>query len=85
VFDVPEVGPASASASCYDAWFPRCTANLAWMGAEVIINPTRRPPATGPGTRVGRANPIVNQVFVISVNQPPRSGLGAAHRDPEGR
>ena len=39
VFDLP-VGRIGVSI-CYDAWFPEVARHLAWMGAEVIVNPTQ--------------------------------------------
>ncbi len=54
---------------CYDAWFPEVSRQLAWMGAEVILNVVK---TTAPDRRqelvLAKANAIVNQVFVVSVN-----------------
>lgn len=54
---------------CYDAWYPETTRQLAWMGAEVILNVVK---TTTPDREqelvLARANAIVNQVFVVSVN-----------------
>ena len=60
--------------------------HLAWMGAEVIFQPT----ATGTSDRdqevvLARANAIVNQVYVVNVNMGGRPGPGrSAIADPEG-
>jgi len=45
---------------CYDGWFPQVPRHLAWMGAEVILQPS----ATGTSDReqeivIARANAIV--------------------------
>lgn len=54
---------------CYDAWFPEATRQLAWMGAEVILNVVKTTtPDRSLELVLARANAIVNQVFVVSVN-----------------
>ncbi|WP_290655569.1 carbon-nitrogen hydrolase family protein [Kocuria sp.] len=62
---------------CYDAWFPEVTRQLAWMGAEVILNVVK---TTTPDRRqelvLAQANAIVNQVFVVSVNCAGPTGAG---------
>jgi formamidase len=71
---------------CYDAWFPEVPRHLAWMGAEVILQPT----ATGTSDRdqevaLARANAIVNQVWVVNTNMGGRPGPGrSVIVDPEG-
>ncbi|NVM95469.1 carbon-nitrogen hydrolase family protein [Arthrobacter wenxiniae] len=72
---------------CYDAWFPEVTRQLAWMGAEVIINVVK---TTTPDREqelvLARANAITNQVFVVSVNCAGPTGQGRSIIvDPEGR
>jgi predicted amidohydrolase len=86
VFDVPEVGRLGFCI-CYDAWFPEVARHLAWMGAEVIINPTQTTTSDRSQELVlARANAIVNQVFVISVNAAAPVGVGRSLIvDPEGR
>jgi len=85
VFDMPEVGRAGLMI-CYDGWFPEVARHLAWMGAEVIFQPT----ATGTSDRdqelvLARANAIVNQVYVVNVNMGGRPGPGRSIiADPEG-
>lgn len=71
---------------CYDAWFPEVTRQLAWMGAEVILNVVK---TTTPDRRqelvLAQANAIVNQVFMVSVNCAGPVGTGCSLIvDPEG-
>jgi formamidase len=85
VFDIDGVGRAGLMI-CYDGWFPEVARHLAWMGAEVIFQPT----ATGTSDRdqelvLARANAIVNQVYVVNVNMGGRPGPGRSIiADPEG-
>jgi predicted amidohydrolase len=73
-------------AICYDVWFPEVARHLAWMGAEVIINPVMTTTRDRAQELVlARANAIVNQVFVVSVNT--AGPVGRGHSlvvDPEG-
>lgn len=71
---------------CYDAWFPETTRQLAWMGAEVILNVVKTTTADRAQELVlARANAIVNQVFVVSVNCAGPTGMGRSIIvDPEG-
>lgn len=71
---------------CYDAWFPEVTRQLAWMGAEIIVNVVK---TTSPDREqeliLARANAIVNQVFMVSVNCAGPAGQGRSIIvDPEG-
>jgi predicted amidohydrolase len=71
---------------CYDAWFPEVSRQLAWMGSEVILNVVK---TTTPDRRqelvLARANAIVNQVFMVSVNCAGPTGQGRSLIvDPEG-
>jgi len=86
VFDVPDVGRLGFSI-CYDAWFPEVSRQLAWLGAEVIINPVQTTTSDRAQELVlARANAIVNQVFVVSVNAGAPLGVGRSLIvDPEGR
>jgi predicted amidohydrolase len=86
VFDIEGVGRAGLSV-CYDAWFPEVARHLAWMGAEVILNPTQTTTCDRAQEVVlARANAIVNQVFVVSANAASPVGTGASLVvDPEGR
>jgi predicted amidohydrolase len=85
VFDVPDVGRLGFSI-CYDAWFPEVTRHLAWMGAEVVVNPVKTTTADRAQELVlARANAIVNQVYVLSVNAAAPDGAGRSLVvDPEG-
>jgi predicted amidohydrolase len=84
-FDLPGIGRAGFSI-CYDAWFPEVTRHLAWMGAEVVLNLVKT--TTCDRTQeivLARANAIVNQVFVVSVNCAGPVGTGQSLIvDPEG-
>jgi predicted amidohydrolase len=84
-FDMPGIGRAGFSI-CYDAWFPEVTRHLAWMGAEVVLNLVKT--TTCDRTQeivLARANAIVNQVFVVSVNCAGPVGTGQSLIvDPEG-
>jgi predicted amidohydrolase len=86
VFDVPGTGRIGFCV-CYDAWYPEVTRHLAWMGAEVVINPVMTTTADRPQELVlARANAIVNQVHVVSVNTAGPVGTGRSLTvDPEGR
>ncbi len=76
VFDIPEAGRIGFSI-CYDAWFPELTRHLAWMGAEVVLNPVQTTTADRVQELVlARANAIVNQVFVVSLNVAGPFGMG---------
>ena len=39
VFDIPGAGRFGLMI-CYDGWYPEVSRTLAWMGAEVILQPT---------------------------------------------
>lgn len=84
-FEMPGIGRAGFSI-CYDAWFPEVTRHLAWMGAEVVLNLVKT--TTCDRTQeivLARANAIVNQVFVVSVNCAGPIGTGQSLIvDPEG-
>jgi predicted amidohydrolase len=85
VFDLPDVGRLGFSI-CYDAWFPEVARHLAWMGAEVIVNPVKTTTSDRAQELVlARANAIVNQVYVLSVNSAAPDGVGRSLIvDPEG-
>ncbi|MFR0558540.1 carbon-nitrogen hydrolase family protein [Pseudoscardovia radai] len=74
--DIPGVGRLGLTI-CYDAWFPEISRQVAWMGADIIINLVR---TTTPDRRqelvLARANAIVNQAFVLSLNAPAPEGFG---------
>lgn len=85
VFDIPKTGRIGFSI-CYDAWFPEVSRHLAWLGAELILNPVRTTTRDRAQELVlARANAIVNQVFVASVNTAGPLGAGSSLVvDPEG-
>ena len=86
VFDIPDIGRFGLSI-CYDTWFPELTRQLAWLGAEAIIAPTRTTTSDRAQELIlTRANAIANQVYVLSVNVATPTGVGQSLiADPEGR
>ncbi|CAM5359063.1 Carbon-nitrogen family hydrolase OS=Streptomyces tendae OX=1932 GN=GUR47_20670 PE=3 SV=1 [Streptomyces tendae] len=86
VFDLGDHGRVGLSI-CYDAWFPEITRHLAWQGADLVLNLVRTPTVDRAQELVlARANAIVNQVFMASVNAAPPDGIGrSVVVDPEGR
>lgn len=84
-FEIPKIGRLGFSI-CYDAWFPEVTRHLAWMGAEVVLNLVKTTTCDRSQEIVlARANAIVNQVFVVSVNCAGPIGTGQSLIvDPEG-
>lgn len=85
-FDMDGYGRLGLSI-CYDAWFPESSRHLAWMGAELILNVVQTPTSDrAQEVTIARANAIVNQVFVASVNAAAPEGLGQSLLvDPQGR
>jgi formamidase len=86
VFDVPDMGRFGVSI-CYDLWFPEVARTLAWMGAEVILQPTMTPTSDRAQELVMmQANAIFNQAFLVSVNGVgPYGGGRSLIVDPDGR
>lgn len=86
VFDIPEHGRVGLTI-CYDAWFPEIARQLTWLGADLILNLVQTPTVDREQEVVlARANAIVNQVFVASLNAAGPTGLGRSLVvDPEGR
>lgn len=86
VFDVPEVGRFGLCI-CYDMWFPEVARTLAWMGAEVILQPTMTPTSDRNLELVmAQANAIFNQCYFVSVNGVgPYGGGRSLLVDPDGR
>jgi predicted amidohydrolase len=83
--DLPGIGRLGLNI-CYDAWYPEVSRQLAWMGAEVILNVVK---TTTPDRKqeliLAKANAIVNQVFMVSVNCAGPTGQGKSIIvDPEG-
>jgi formamidase len=85
VFDVDDVGRAGL-AICYDGFFPEVFRQLAWLGAEVVFQPTLTTTSDrGAELVTARANAIVNQLYVVNVNAAAPAGLGRSLIiDPEG-
>ena len=76
VFDIPDIGRFGLSI-CYDTWFPELSRQLAWLGAEAIIAPTRTTTSDRAQELIlTRANAIANQVYVLSVNMAAPTGVG---------
>lgn len=71
---------------CYDAWFPEVSRQLAWMGADVILNVVKTTTKDREQELVlARASAITNQVFIVSVNCAGPTGRGQSLVvDPEG-
>ncbi|HEY0517397.1 MAG TPA: carbon-nitrogen hydrolase family protein [Solirubrobacteraceae bacterium] len=84
-FDIPELGRVGF-AICHDGAFPEVFRQLAWMGAELVIQPTLTTTVDRDAELVlARANAIANQLFVLNVNAPAPVALGrSAIIDPEG-
>jgi formamidase len=84
-FDIPEVGRIGLSI-CYDGSFPETSRQLAWMGAEVILQPSLTTTSDRDHELVmARANAIFNQLYLVSLNAAAPAGLGrSVVVDPEG-
>lgn len=84
-FDIPEAGRVGL-AICYDGNFPEAFRQLAWMGAEVILQPTLTTTSDREAELVlARANAIVNQLYVVNLNAGSPAALGRSLVvDPEG-
>ena len=84
-FDVPDVGRVGL-AICYDGSFPETFRQLAWMGAEVVLQANLTTTSDREQEVVmARANAIFNQLFVVSLNASEPAGVGRSLIvDPEG-
>jgi formamidase len=84
-FDIPEVGRIGLSI-CYDGSFPETCRELAWMGAEVVLQVSLTTTSDRSQELVmARANAIFNQLYVVSLNAGSPAGLGrSVIVDPEG-
>ena len=84
-FDIPGIGRIGL-AICYDGSFPEVARQLAWLGAEVIIQPTLTTTRDREMELVmARANAFTNQVFVVNLNGSGAAGVGESVLvDPEG-
>jgi formamidase len=85
-FDIPGVGRFGLCI-CYDMWFPEVSRTLAWMGAEVILQPTLTPTSDRElELTMAQANALFNQCYFISVNGIGEWGGGrSAMINPDGR
>lgn len=85
VFDIPGAGRLGL-AICYDGSFPETARQLAWMGAEAIVQPTLTTTRDREMELVmARANAWTNQVYVVNVNAGSPDGVGeSVVVDPEG-
>jgi len=86
VFEVPGIGRVGL-AICYDIWFPETVRQLAWLGAEVIINQVATTTCDRAQEQIlVQANAIFNQVYMVSANSAAPAGEGQSLIvDPEGR
>ncbi|SHF91727.1 Predicted amidohydrolase [Microbulbifer donghaiensis] len=76
VFDVPEVGRFGVSI-CFDMWFPETTRALTWLGAEVIIHPTKTDTIDRQDElAIVHASAVTNQCYVVDVNSAGAQGVG---------
>jgi len=84
-FEIPGLGQIGLSI-CYDGSFPETCRQLAWMGAEVVLQPSLTTTSDRDQEIVmARANPIFNQLYVVSLNAGAPAGLGrSVIADPEG-
>lgn len=84
-FDIPGKGRIGL-AICFDGSFPEVSRQLAWLGAEVIIQPTLTTTRDREMEVVmARANAFANQVFVVNLNGAAPVGVGeSVIVDPEG-
>lgn len=73
-------------AICFDGSFPETVRQLAWLGAEVVVQPTLTPTRDRTQELVlARANAIANQVWLVNVNGAAPVGVGeSVVVDPEG-
>ncbi|MGJ5752784.1 formamidase [Streptomyces puniciscabiei] len=85
VFDIPGTARIGL-AICYDGSFPETARQLAWLGADIIIQPTLTTTRDREMELVmARANAWTNQVYVVNVNAADPAGVGMSTIvDPEG-
>lgn len=84
-FDVPGTGRIGL-AVCYDGSFPETFRQLAWMGAELVLQVNLTTTSDREQELVmARANAIFNQLYVVSLNASSPAGVGrSVIVDPEG-
>lgn len=76
VFDLPGKGRIGMTI-CYDAWFPEASRQVAWLGAELVLNLVKTTtPDRAQELILARANAIVNQAFLLSLNCAGPAGMG---------
>lgn len=85
VFTIPDKGRVGL-AICYDGSFPETARQLAWLGAEVVLQPTLTTTRDRDMELVcARANSWTNQLYTINVNGADPWGVGSSVIvDPEG-
>jgi formamidase len=75
-WDIPGAGKLGLMI-CYDGMFPELPRQLAWWGAEAIIQPVLTPTADREAEQVvARATAIQNQVAVVNLNAASPAGAG---------
>lgn len=84
-FDIPKIGRIGL-VICYDLWFPELFRTLAWMGAEVILQPSLTYTSDRPAEIIlAQAQAIMHQCYVLNVNVVSLQGGGdSIWVDPEG-
>lgn len=84
-FDIPGRGRVGL-AICFDGSFPEVSRQLAWLGAEVIIQPTLTTTRDRAMEIVmSQANAFANQVYIVNVNGADPTAVGeSVIVDPEG-
>ena len=84
-FDIPGVARVGL-AICYDGSFPETFRQLAWMGAELVLQVNLTTTSDREQELVmARANAIFNQLYVVSLNAASPAGVGRSLiADPEG-
>ena len=84
-FEIPDVGRIGL-AICYDGSFPETFRQLAWLGAEVVLQANLTATSDREQELVmARANAIFNQLYVVSLNACAPAGVGRSLIvDPEG-
>jgi len=86
VFEIPGITKVGL-VICYDLWFPELFRTLAWMGAEVILQPSATyTPDRDAEIVLTQAQAIMNQCYVLNINIISQTGGGRSiFADPEGR
>jgi formamidase len=75
-FDIPDVGRIGL-AICYDGAFPEVPRQLAWWGAEVMLQPMLTQTSDRDGElAIARATAIQNQMAVVNLNAASPAGGG---------